>query len=121
MQNNVLSVVKIKNILLVTIPDDPNDNLIFELQKNVLSAIEKFDSKGVILDISMVKIMDSFFARTIAETSQMVSLMSGATVVAGMQPSVAITATELGLSLGSAKSALDVDQAFDILQAKILA
>lgn len=110
-----LSVVKIKDILLVTVPDDPGDSMISELQESVLNAIDKYQSKGVILDISMVQIMDSFFARTIAETTQMVSLMSGATVVAGMQPAIAITATELGLSLGNALSALDVDQAFEML------
>lgn len=115
MHLKTLSVVKIKNVLLVTVPDDPSDKMVYELQEQVLRSLEKHQSTGVILDISLVNVMDSFFARTIAETTQMVSLMSGMTVVAGMQPSVAITATELGLTLGTAFSALDVDQAFEIL------
>lgn len=114
MDGDSLSVIKLKNILLVTVPDDPGDDTIEELQTKVLSAMEKYSSKGLILDISSVNVLDSFFARTISETTQMVSLMGGQTVIAGMQPSVAITATELGLHLGKARSTLDVDSALDI-------
>ena len=69
----------------------------------------------MILDISAVETLDSFFARTIAETAQMVALMGGRTVIAGMRPSVAITTTQLGLTLGGAMTALDVDRALDML------
>jgi rsbT antagonist protein RsbS len=114
MDGDSLSVIKLKNILLVTVPDDPGDNTIEELQTKVLNAMEKYASKGLILDISSVNVLDSFFARTISETTQMVALMGGQTVIAGMQPAVAITATELGLHLGKARSTLDVDRALDI-------
>lgn len=114
MDGDSLSVIKLKNILLVTVPDDPGDDTIDELQTKVLGAMEKYSSKGLILDISSVNVLDSFFARTIAETTQMVALMGGQTVIAGMQPAVAITATELGLHLGKARSTLDVDKALDI-------
>lgn len=114
MDSESLSVIRLKNILLVTVPDDPGDDTIDELQAKVLSAMEKYSSKGLILDISSVNVLDSFFARTISETTQMVALMGGQTVIAGMQPAVAITATELGLHLGKARSTLDVDRALDI-------
>jgi rsbT antagonist protein RsbS len=115
MFNESLSVIKLKNILLVTVPDDPGDDMIYELQNKVLSAMEKYESAGLILDISSVNVLDSFFARTISETTQMVTLMGGHTVVAGMRPGVAITAAELGLHLGNALSALDVDAALELL------
>lgn len=114
MDENTLSVIKLKDILLVTVPDEPGDDIIHALQIKVLNAIEKYQSKGLILDISNVNILDSFFARTISETTQMVALMGGKTVIAGMQPCVAITATELGLHLGKAITTLDVDRALDI-------
>lgn len=116
MTNDSLSVLRIKNILLVTVPNDPGDDTIYELQNKVLAEMEKYEPKGLILDISRVNILDSFFARTIAETTQMVALMGGSTAIAGMQPSVAITATELGLHLGMAISTLNVDQAFDLFE-----
>ena len=75
--------------------------------------------KGLVLDISTVQTLDSFFARTIAETVQMVALMGGRTVLAGMRASVAVTATQLGLTLGNALTALDVDRALDLLNARL--
>ena len=116
MSNESLSVLRLRDILLVTVPDDPGDDVISELQMKVLGAMEKYESRGVILDITQVNILDSFFARTVSETTQMVTLMGGKTVIAGMQPSVAITATELGLKLGDAISTLNVDQALDLLE-----
>ncbi len=110
-----ISVVKVHDVLMVTMPADPDDSTISALQERVLDAMERHGSKGLVLDISAVDIVDSFFARTIAETALMVGLLGGRTVIAGMRPSVAITTTQLGLSLGGAMTALDVDQALDLL------
>jgi rsbT antagonist protein RsbS len=115
MSDERISVIKLHGVLLVTVPADPDDATITALQEKTLAAMEQFACKGLVLDISMVDTLDSFFARTLAETSQMIALMGGRTVIAGMQPSVAITATQLGLTLGSALTALDVDRAFDQL------
>lgn len=109
-----ISVVKVREILLVTVPPDPDDATVSLLQEQVLGAMARYEAKGLILDISMVQTVDSFFARTIAETAQMVTLMGGRTVVAGIGASVAITTTELGLTLGGALTALDVDHALDM-------
>ena len=113
MSNEWISVVKVHNILLVTMPTDPDDPTITALQEQVLAAMEHFETMGLILDISAVETLDSFFARTVVETTQMVELMGGKTVIAGMRPSVAITATQLGFNLGNVTTALDVDMALD--------
>ncbi len=110
-----ISVVKVRDVLMVTVPADPDDATVSALQEQVLRAMERYDPKGLVLDIAAVETLDSYFARTIAETAQMVGLMGGKTVIAGMRPSVAITATQLGLTLGSVLTALDVDRALDIL------
>lgn len=115
MTDTGISVVKVHDVLMVTMPADPDDSTISALQERVLDAMERHGSKGLVLDISAVDIVDSFFARTIAETALMVGLLGGRTVIAGMRPSVAITTTQLGLSLGGAMTALDVDQALDLL------
>lgn len=111
MANENISVIKIGDILLVTMPPNPDDVTISLLQEKVLTNLEQYQSKGLILDISLVETLDSFFARTLTETALMIRLMGGRMIVAGMQPSVAITATQLGLSLGKAVAALDVDRA----------
>ncbi|MBN9517496.1 STAS domain-containing protein [bacterium] len=110
-----ISVIRVGDLLLVTVPPDPDDPTVGELQEGVLRAMEQYDAKGLVLDISTVETLDSFFARTIAETAQMVGLMGGRTVIAGMRASVAITATQLGLTLGGSLTALDVDRALRLL------
>jgi rsbT antagonist protein RsbS len=117
MAGESISVMRIRGLLLVTVPPDPDDETISALQEKLLDAMERTGSKGLILDISTVQTFDSFFARTVTETVQMVSLMGGRTVLAGMQATVAVTATQLGLTLGGAETALDVDRAFDRLLA----
>ena len=115
MADESISIVKVRDVLMVTMPADPDDATVSTLQERVLGVIEHSQAQGVILDISAVETLDSFFARTLAETAQMVALMGGRTVVAGMRPSVAITTTQLGLTLGGAMTALDVDRALDML------
>lgn len=109
------SVIKIRDVLMVTVPPDPDDETVSALQERVLQAMERYQAKGLVLDISTVETLDSFFARTVTETVQMVGLMGGRTVIAGMRASVAITATQLGLTLGEALTALDVDRAVALL------
>lgn len=109
------SVVKIRDVLLVVVPPEPADAAISSLQEEVLRAMERHDARGLILDLSTVEIVDSFFARMITETAQMVALMGGRTVIAGMRAPVAITVTQLGLALGGTATALTVDRALDRL------
>jgi rsbT antagonist protein RsbS len=115
MADESIAIVKVRDVLMITMPADPNDATVSALQGNVLQVIEQTEAKGVILDISAVETLDSFFARTVAETVEMVRLMGGRTIIAGMRPGVAITTTQLGLTLGSAMTALDVDRALDML------
>ncbi|MGE3540552.1 MAG: STAS domain-containing protein [Candidatus Tectimicrobiota bacterium] len=110
-----LSVITVQNTLMVTMPADPDDVTVSALQDKILLTLERSRARGVMLDVSAVETLDSFFARTLAETVQMVSLMGGQTVIAGMRPSVAITVTQLGLTLGNAMAALDVDRALTML------
>jgi rsbT antagonist protein RsbS len=115
MADEGISVVKVRDVLMVTMPTDPDDASVSALQMKVLQMMEEYEAAGLVLDISAVETLDSFFARTVAETAQMAALMGARTVIAGMRPSVAITATQLGLTLGSTMTALDVDRALDTL------
>lgn len=110
-----VSVIKVRDVLMVSMPADPDDATISALQDRVLEAMDRHGAKGLVLDVSAVDVMDSFFARTLSETAQMVALMGGRTAIAGMRPSVAITTTQLGLALRGAITALDVDRALDLV------
>ncbi len=109
-------VVKIRDILMVTMPPDADDSVIASLQGKALEAMEVSEAKALILDISAVETLDSFFARTISETALMVKLMGGRTIIAGMRAAVAITATQLGLGLRQVETALNVDAALDLIE-----
>lgn len=119
MADDSISVIKIQDVLLVTVPSDPDDALVNILQNKVLQGMERHRVKGLVLDISACQTVDSFFARVITETAQMVVLMGGKTVIAGMQPSVAITATQLGLKIGNALTALTVEHSLQKIGATI--
>ena len=110
---NDISVIKVRDVLIVTMPADKDDSTVTDLQERVLQAMERHLPKGVILDISSVETLDSFFARTLSETAEMVMLMGGGTVVVGMRPAVAVTSTQMGLTLGKIATAVTVDLALD--------
>ena len=114
-----ISVIKVRDILLVTVPPDPDDDTVTHLQEKILEAMETHEAKGLVLDISTVETIDSFFARTVTETAKMVGLMGGLTVLAGMRASVAVTTTQLGLALGKTLTSLDVDRAMNLLETNL--
>lgn len=116
MNDNSISVIKVMNTLMVTMPPDPDDSTIAALQDKVLEAMERHASNGLVLDISSVETLDSYFARTVTETAQMVELMGGRTIIVGMRPAVAMTATQMGLKLNRIETALSVDRALEVIR-----
>jgi rsbT antagonist protein RsbS len=117
--NNIESlIIYVNEILLVNVPSEPDDKIISDLQNQVMSSLQNHNPQGVIINISMVEIVDSFFARTLSETAQMIRLMGVDTIITGMRPSVAITSTQLGFTLSNITTALDVDKAFEKLKKK---
>jgi rsbT antagonist protein RsbS len=114
MPSDNISVIKIRDLLMVSMPSDPDDATIAAMQEKTLTAMERHESVSLVLDISAVETFDSFFARTVSETARMAALMGGRTIIAGMRPAVAITATQLGLSLTHVETALSLDQAIEM-------
>ena len=101
--------------LLVTIQVDMQDQLAMRLQDDLTHAIDKKGAKGVLIDISALEMVDSFIGRMIADISGMAGILDAKTVLVGMQPAVAITLVELGLSLEGVKTALNVERGMQIL------
>jgi rsbT antagonist protein RsbS len=115
--NNLESfIIYFNKTLLVNVPNDPDDKIMTDLQNYMMNSLKKYNPLGVIINISMVEIIDSFFARLLSETAQIIKIMGSKTIIVGMRPSVAITSTQLGFTLSNIQTALDVDQAFDILK-----
>ena len=111
-----ISVIKVRETLMVTVPQEPDDATVSALQEHVLAAMERHDARAVMLDISAVETLDSFFARTVSETARMVTLMVGRTTIVGMRPAVAMTATLIGITLDGIETALTVERALDLAE-----
>ena len=111
-----IPILRMGDFLLVTIQVDMHDRLAMTLQDDLTSRIEKTGAKGVLIDISALEMVDSFIGRMIANISGMSRILDARTVLVGMQPAVAITLVELGLSLEGVQTALDVDRGMRMLR-----
>ena len=111
-----IPILRMGECLLVTIQVDMHDRLAMTLQDDLTSRIEKTGAKGVLIDISALEMVDSFIGRMIANISGMSRILDARTVLVGMQPAVAITLVELGLSLEGVQTALDVDRGMRALR-----
>ncbi|NVI93174.1 STAS domain-containing protein [Actinomadura sp. BRA 177] len=110
-------ILKIGDVLLVSIQVDLQDQTVLALQEDLAERIVATGARGVIIDITAVDIVDSFIGRTFATIASMSRLMDAETVVVGMRPAVAITLVELGLSLGGVRTALDLEKGMRLLGA----
>jgi rsbT antagonist protein RsbS len=110
-----IPILRMGDSLLVTIQVDMMDQTAMALQDDLAARIAKTGARGVLIDISAVEIVDSFVGRMLASISGIARILDATTVVVGMQPAVAITLVELGLSLEGVKTALNVEKGMDLL------
>jgi len=111
-----IPILRMGEFLLATIQVDMHDQLALQLQDDLTGAIEKKGAKGVLIDISALEMVDSFIGRMIADISGMARILDAKTVLVGMQPAVAITLVELGLSLPGVATALNVERGMELLR-----
>lgn len=112
-----IPILRMGEFLLVTIQVDMHDRLAMTLQDDLTNKITQTGARGVLIDISSLDIVDSFIGRVLSNISAMATILDAMTVVVGMQPAVAITLVELGLSLEGVKTALNVERGMDLLRA----
>jgi rsbT antagonist protein RsbS len=114
-----IPILKMGPFLLVTIQVDLYDRLALNLEADLIKTISDTNAKGVLIDISVVSIVDSFMGRIIGNIASMSKILDAETVVVGMQPAVAITLIELGLPLTGVHTALNVERGMDLLRSKV--
>ncbi|MEU2749983.1 STAS domain-containing protein [Streptomyces collinus] len=108
-------VLRLGDVLLVTLQGDLHDNTAQQLQQDLAETISRTGVRGVLIDISGVEIVDSFLGRVLAEIAAQAKLLAARTVVAGMRPAVAITLVELGLTLPGLSTALSTEAGMELL------
>jgi len=116
-----IPILRMGNYLLVTIQVDMHDRLALTLQDDLTNRISEVNAKGVLIDISSLEIVDSFIGRTLANIASMARVLDAETVVVGMQPAVAITLVELGMSLPGIRTALNVESGMEYLRETVAA
>jgi rsbT antagonist protein RsbS len=114
-----IPILKMGRCLIVSIQVDMDDRTAVTLQDDLMEQIVRHSAKGVLIDISALDVVDSFIGRMLANTAAMARILDADTVVVGMQPSVAITLVELGLSLRGVQSALNVERGMELLRGRL--
>jgi rsbT antagonist protein RsbS len=114
-----IPILRMGDFLLVTIQVDMHDELAMTLQDDLSERISKTSARGVLIDISALDMVDSFIGRMIGTISGLSKIMDAETVLVGMQPAVAITLVELGLTLPGVITALNVERGMSLLRERV--
>jgi rsbT antagonist protein RsbS len=114
-----IPILRMGEFLLVSIQVDMHDQLALTLQDDLTGRIAATGAHGVLIDISVVEVVDSFIGRMIANIAAMARILDARTVLVGMQPAVAITLVELGLTLPGVRTALNIERGMALLRAEV--
>jgi rsbT antagonist protein RsbS len=116
MDGSRIPILKVGRVLIVPIQVDMDDQAVMHLQERILSELERTGARGVLIDISLLEMVDSFIGRVLSDIAAMARIMDARTVVVGMQPAVAITLVELGLELKGVDTVLNVDEGIKLMR-----
>ena len=109
-------ILKQGDFVIASIQSALTDGDLVQLRDDLASHVGKYRSKGVIVDVTVLDVMDSFATRTVRDLAHMVRLRGARTVIVGIQPEVAFAMVQLGLELGNVATALDLEEALDLLR-----
>ncbi|HEY1614691.1 MAG TPA: STAS domain-containing protein [Rhizomicrobium sp.] len=114
-----IPILKLGRALLVTIQVDMHDRLATTLEEDLTTRIVETGARGVLIDISALEIVDSFIGRMLDNIAGVSRILDAETVLVGMQPAVAITLVELGLTLSGVKTALNVERGMALISKRL--
>lgn len=109
-------IIRLDDILVVTVQEALNDGDALTMQEAVGTALESSGAQGLLIDVTVIDIVDSFMGRVLNDIAAMARLMGAITIVAGLQPAVAITLVELGLELRGVHTALNVGHGLKLMR-----
>jgi rsbT antagonist protein RsbS len=110
-----IPVLRVRDILLVSVQVELRDTIATSFQEDILVTIEKTGARGLLVDVSAIEVLDSYVARVLAETGQMAKLMGTDTVLVGIRPEVAATLVRMGYTMKGVRTALNVDEGMAML------
>lgn len=114
-----IPILKLHDYLLISVQVDLDDQTALQFQEDVLEKIHQEGSKGVVIDLTSVEMIDSFIAKVLGDVVDMSNLMGAKVVLTGIQPAVAITLIDMGIVLDEVPTALDLEQGLERLQLEL--
>lgn len=114
-------ILKLGRYLIATIQESPTDTDLQELKTGLSEKVGLLHSRGVVVDVTALDVMDSFSTRMLRDIAQMTRLRGAETVIAGINPDVAFTMVQLGLGLAGIATALDLEEGLIYLEEKLKA
>lgn len=111
-----IPILRVRGIIIVSLQIDLSDSLVYQFQEDLLNSLEANPAKGIVIDVSSVRILDTFTSRALAQTAQMAMLMNTPTVISGMNPAIVLTLIEMGFTgTNGFRTTLDLDSAIALL------
>ncbi|MBB5174211.1 STAS domain-containing protein [Texcoconibacillus texcoconensis] len=114
-----IPILKLYDYLLISIQVELDDQTVLQFQEDVLNKIHQEGSRGVVIDLTSVEMVDSYIAKVLGDVVDMSKLMGAKVVLTGIQPSVAITLIDMGITLEDVATALDLEQGLEKLQREL--
>jgi len=114
-----IPIIKLGPYLIISIQVDLHDRQALDLQNQILETIARTHARGVLIDISVLEMVDSFIGRMLSGMASMAAIMDAAVIIVGMQPAVAITLVELGLEMRGIDFALNTEKGIELLDRRL--
>ncbi|ADH98070.1 STAS domain-containing protein [Salisediminibacterium selenitireducens] len=114
-----IPILKLHDYLLISVQVELDDQTALQFQEDVLEKIHQEGSRGVVIDLTSVDMIDSFIAKVLGDVVDMSNLMGAKVVMTGIQPAVAITLIDMGIVLDDVPTALDLEQGLERLQLEL--
>jgi rsbT antagonist protein RsbS len=112
-----IPILKQGDVLIASMQSSSTDKELVQLRDDLATKIGRFRSRGVVIDVSVMDVMDSFATRTLRGIAETAKLRGAEAVIVGIQPDVAFAMVQLGLDLNSVITALDLDEGMELLSA----
>ena len=113
-------ILAVGDFMLISLRVDMSDTQVMNLQDELSKQVTLIRPKGVLIDISSLEIVDNFLGRMLSDIAKIVRILGAEVVIVGMQPTVAMTTVELGKTLGSVLTALNVNSGMGMLRMKTM-
>lgn len=115
-----IPILKQGSILIVSIQTIVSDKDLINLKNDLSDQVGIHRTKGVVIDVTTLDVLDSFSTRTLRSISETLKLRGAQTIIVGIQPDVAFAMIQLGLKLDNIKTALNLEDGLKLLQADMI-